>query len=86
MREKDKMRNEEARAAGRLTPYVKLWEVTFTSDVALPVTSVPQRFRLFMPTGRFNWAISPVREIRSDGRERESDERRMYGGRRENEE
>ena len=31
------------------------------SDVALPVTSVSQSFRLFMPTGRFNWAISPVR-------------------------
>jgi hypothetical protein len=32
------------------------------SDVALPVTSVPARFRSFMPTGRFNWAISPMPE------------------------
>ena len=57
---KNKVRNEEARAAGRFKPYLKIWEVTFTSDVALPVTSVKERSRYFMPTGRSHCVRSPV--------------------------
>ena len=67
------MRNEETRAAGRLKPYVKIWEVTYHSDVALPVTFVPSRFSFCMPTGRFNWAISPMIER---GRRRENGRRK----------
>ena len=35
--EKDKVRNEETRAAaGRLKPYLKIWEVTFTQMLPYP--------------------------------------------------
>ena len=42
------------------------------TDVVLPVTSVPERFRSFMPTGRCHCVMSPARKsIEQRGRRKE---------------
>ena len=58
------MRNEEASAAGRLKPYFKMGS-DLHSDVALPVTFVPTRFRYCMPTGICHCVRSPARKSMS---------------------
>jgi hypothetical protein len=70
------MRNEEARAAGRLKTIFKIMGSDLHSDVALPVTFVPPRIRSFMPTGRCHCVRSPARKrIERRGRRKESGEK-----------
>ena len=61
-RKKEKMMNEEACAAGRINYIMNNLGSDLHSDVALPVTSVPERFRSFMPTGRCNCVRSPKKK------------------------
>ena len=69
-REKDKVRKEEAIAAGRLKPYLNIGS-DLHSDVALPVTFVLPSPRFCMPTGRCHCVRSPARKsIERRGKEK----------------
>ena len=62
VREKNKGRNEEARAVSAKNYLINIIQGTFSSDCAVPVSaSHPPRFKFFMPTGRCHCVRSPTR-------------------------